>query len=99
MTAPSAPVVTYWAISFANSKTFQANSLFVLAALAPILALPDVVALVPPRFMLIFVAVVAVVNMYLRTQTVRPVALIPPGETKAVAVLKLSPPAPPVVTD
>jgi hypothetical protein len=90
------PTVTYWAISVLSSRTnwFNAASLFVA-----VLSLTDVLVLIPARFLPLQAACVAIVNLWLRTITVRPVALIAPGTTKAVDVAKLSPPDPPVVTD
>ncbi len=90
------PTVTYWAISVLSSRTVWFNSAnFLVAALS----LTEVVTLIPPRFLSLQAAVVALINVYLRTVTTRPVALIAPGETKPVAVPKIAPPDPPVVSD
>jgi len=90
------PTVTYWAVSVFSSRTMWFNAAnLVLAALS----LTEVATLIPPRFLPLQLAAVAFINMWLRQATVRPVALIAPGETKAVAVPKIDPPAPPGVTD
>jgi hypothetical protein len=86
------PVVTYWAISILNSKTFRTNVVIILASLSPILALPEVVALLSPRLLLIALAGTAAVNIVLRRLTVRPVAFIPPNTTVPVDVPKIDPP-------
>jgi hypothetical protein len=103
---PTPPTVTYWAISVANSKTMLANGVVGLTALLtlalPLLALPEVSAFVatfPPRVLVAFVAFMAMANLYIRTQTTRPVAFIRPGTTAPVAVTKLDPPTPALVTD
>lgn len=96
MTESQPATVTYWAISVFNSRTFWLNT---AAALVAILSAAEVVTIIPLRFMPLVAAIVAVANLYLRAVTVRPVAFIAPGETKAVVVAKLTPPAPPVVTD
>ena len=90
------PVVTYWAISLFSSRTFWWNFANAIVAL---LSLTEVTTLIPPRYLSLQVAVVASVNLYFRTVTVRPVALIAPGSTVPVAVAKIDPPAPPVVGD
>lgn len=95
-TARPPPVVTYWAISLFSSRTFWWNLANGILAL---LSLSEVTTLIPPRFLSLQVAVVAAVNLYLRTVTVRPVALIPPGDTKPMTVPKVGPPDPPLVTD
>lgn len=90
------PTVTYWAISVLSSRTVWFNAAnFLVAGLS----LTEVVTLIPPRFLSLQVALVAMINLYLRTVTTRPVAFIAPGETKPIAVAKISPPDPPVVTD
>jgi hypothetical protein len=92
----TAPAVTYWAISLFSSRTFWWNAANGLLAL---LSLTEVTTLIPPRFLSLQLAIVATVNLYLRTVTVRPVALIAPGTTIPVEVAKIGPPPPPVVTD
>lgn len=87
---------TYYAISLFSSRTFWWNAANGLVAL---LSLTEVTTLIPPRFLSVQVAVVAVVNLYLRSVTVRPAVLIPPGATAPVEVPKLSPPVPPALTD
>jgi len=93
---PPAPVVTYWAISLFSSRTFWWNAANGLLAL---LSLSEVTTLIPARFLSLQLAVVAMVNLYLRTVTIRPVALIAPGTTVPVDVPKIGPPPPAVVTD
>lgn len=90
------PVVTYWAISLFSSRTFWWNLANGILAL---LSLSEVTTLIPPRFLSLQVAVVAAVNMYLRTVTVRPAKIIAPGTTVPIAVPKIDPPAPPPLTD
>lgn len=93
--APPAPHVTYWAISVLSSRTMWWNAAnFLIAALS----LTDVVAVIPPRFLSLQLAIVATVNLWLRTTTTRPVAFIAPGSTTPVAVPKIVPPMP-VVSD
>lgn len=80
------PKVTYWAISILSSRTFWLNVMvFVLAASS----LSEVTAIIPARFLPLETAVGALINLYLRTVTVRPVAFIMPGETAPVAVDKI----------
>jgi hypothetical protein len=93
---PPPEVVTYFAISILSSRTFWWNLANGVVAL---LSLAEVVAVIPPRFLSLQLAVVAMVNLYLRTVTVRPVALIAPGTTAPVRVPKIGPPDPPTVTD
>jgi len=87
---------TYYAISLFSSRTFWWNAANGLIA---ILSLTEVTALIPVRFLSLQVAVVAAVNVYLRSVTVRPAVVMMPGKTAAVEVPKIDPPAPPVVTD
>jgi hypothetical protein len=85
-----------WAISVLASRTMWWNAAnFLIAALS----LSDVTALIPVRLLPLQVAIVALVNLWLRTTTTRPVAFIAPGTTKVIAVPKIDPPAPPVVGD
>jgi hypothetical protein len=94
------PTVTYWAISVLNSKTFRTNAVILFSALTPILALPEVIAVLSPRLLLYLIALVASVNIVLRLVTQRPVALIAINTTKAVDVPKLGPPpAAPTASD
>ena len=100
------PTVTYWAISVANSKTMITNGIVGLTSLLtlalPLRALPEVtkfVATFSPRVLIAFIAFMAMANMYIRTQTQRPVAFIAPGTTTPVSVPKIDPPPPATVTD
>jgi len=88
--------VEYFGISLFSSRTFWFNAvnLFVLA-----LSLNEVIAIIPPRYLGLQLAVVTVGNMWLRSITVRPAVLIAPGTTAAVLVPKLDPPDPPAITD
>jgi len=90
------PTVTYWAISLFSSRTFWWNA---ANGLSSILSLAEVNVLIPARFVSLQLAVVALVNLYLRTVTLRPVAFIAPGTSAPVTVPKVGPPDPPVVTD
>jgi len=92
----SPPTVEYWAVSILTSRTAPFAGLTLLLG---ILSLPEVLALIPLRAMPLLLAAVGIVNLILRTLTVRPVAFIAPGETKAVAVAKIAPPDVPAVTD
>jgi hypothetical protein len=85
--------VTYWAISVLSSNTFRLNA---VALVVEILELADVVVLVTPTWKPLYTAGLAVLNMYLRTRTVRPVAFIAPGTTKAIEVPRIAAPPPPV---
>jgi hypothetical protein len=96
MTDPTRPTVTYFAVSIFSSRTFWFGAATFVAGL---LSLPEVVALIPLRALPVVLSVVGFVVVYLRTVTVRPVALIAPGATLPVAVAKIEPPAPPLVTD
>jgi len=90
------PTVTYWAISLFSSRTFWWNAANGILAL---LSLTEVTAIIPPRFLSLQIAIAAIVNLYLRTVTVRPAAFIAMGTTQPVTVTKVGPPDPPVVTD
>lgn len=96
MTQTPPPTVTYWAVSVFSSRTMWFNAANLLLAA---LSLTEVATLIPPRFLPLQLAAVALINMWLRQATVRPVALIKPGKTKPIAVAKIEPPAPPLVTD
>lgn len=66
------------------------NIASLLTFLVGALALPDVAAIVPLRFMPAILAVSALAQLWLRTQFgVRPVAFIAPKEVKPVEVKKL----------
>jgi hypothetical protein len=87
---------TYYAISLLSSRTFWFNAAtLVLAALQ----LTEVVTLIPPRFLPLQLAIVAVGNVWLRTLTVRPAAFIAPGTTTPVAVVKMDAGAPAALKD
>jgi len=94
---PSQPpaTVTYFAISLFSSRT---TWLAVFTFLSGVLALPQVFAVIPLRWLPFFMIATGVVALILRTVTVRPVALIAPGSIVPVQVAKLEPP-PPLVTD
>jgi len=81
--------VKYWSISVLSSRTMWFNAANFLVA---VLSLTEVVTLIPPRYMPVQAAVVAIGNMWLRTLTVRPTAFTLPGTTTAVAVPRLTPP-------
>lgn len=96
--APAAPAthVTYFAISLFSSRTFWLNAADLVVNL---LSATAIVTIIPARWTPIAGALVAGLNILLRTQTVRPVALIAPGTTQPVLVRKVGPPDPPLVTD
>ena len=91
MTDPTSPqpTVTYYAVSIFSSRTFWANT---AALIVGVLSATDVVPIIPARFLPMSTALVAALNIWLRTITVRPVALIAPGDTKPVEVAKIEPP-------
>lgn len=95
--APVPPPVVYArAVSILSSRTFYVNALALVVA---IVLLPEVGTLIPQRFVPIYSALLAVANIVLRVLTVRPVAMIAPGDVKVVEIPKINPPAPPTVTD
>src|SRR4026207_819593 len=68
-----------------SSRTMWFNAAnFVIAALS----ITEVATLIPSRFLSVQLAVVALINLWLRTVTVRPVALIPPGDTAPAPVAR-----------
>lgn len=81
---------TYHAVSVLVSRTMWLNA---LAIGVGVLSLTEVVTLIQPQYMPMYTMIVAALNMILRTQTVRPVAFISAGDTKAVQVAKIDPPA------
>jgi len=85
------PVVYARAVSILSSRTFYVNALALLVA---IIVLPEVGGLVPERFVPIYSALLAISNIILRIVTVRPVAMIAPGDVKVVEIPKIDPPAP-----
>jgi hypothetical protein len=89
------PTVTYFAVSVLSSRTLWVA---VGTVLVGILALPDVVAVIPLRYLPMVTALIGAVNFALRLATVRPVAFAAPGTLTPVKVPKLEPPAP-TVTD
>ena len=93
---PPVATVEYWAVSVLSSRTMWLNAAALVVAVS---SLSEVLTIIPPRVMPTYSAVVAVLNLILRFATVRPVALIPLGATKAVDVPRIGPPAPPLVTD
>ena len=91
---PPAPEFVFArAVSVLTSRMMWVNfgSFFVEA-----LALSEVYTLIPPKYAHAQALIVAVVNMWLRKQTVRPVAFISPGSVSVVPIPKIDPPAPKV---
>lgn len=77
---------TYFAKSIFSSATFWVNAgMFFLAALE----LTEVTTIIPNEWNGAIGAVAALVNLALRFKTTRPVAMIAPGNTKAVQVKSL----------
>lgn len=74
---------TYYAQSIFVSKTFWINLAGIVIA---VLQANDVIAVLPPSTLKYTGAVIAVINIVLRFATVRPVALIAPGDSKPVEV-------------
>jgi len=89
-------VVRYWAVSVLNSRTAWVAVGTVLVGL---LAVPEVVAVIPLRFVPIITALIGAVNFVLRLNTVRPVSFIAPGTSAPIEVARVGPPDPPVITD
>ena len=89
---PPPATVTYWAISYLKSRTVRVNAVLFLVALVPLLTEPDLIASIPPAYLVLYTLFVKVVNIWLRFVTVRPIALIPPGDTVPVAVPLLETP-------
>jgi hypothetical protein len=87
---------TYFAISILSSRTFWFNAVSLFLA---VLQLTEIVTLIPPRFLPLQLAIVAIGNMWLRTVTVRPAAFIAPGTTVGIQVAKIDPPPPAALTD
>jgi hypothetical protein len=88
--------VTYFAISLFSSRTFWLNFADLVVN---VLSATAIVTVIPPAWQPTSAAIVAGLNIFLRTQTVRPVAIIKPGAVLPVLVKKIAPPAPPLVTD
>jgi len=78
--------VEYRAESVLVSKTMWVGF---LTTLLGILALPEVAGLIPPQYLPPTISIIGVLIMVLRKATVRPTALVMPGETKVVEVEKL----------
>jgi hypothetical protein len=95
-TARPPPTVTYYAISLLSSRTTWFG---VATTLLGIFSLPEVAALVPLRYLPAILSVIGFAIIALRSVTVRPVALILPGDTKPITVPKVGPPPPPLVGD
>ena len=97
MADPDVPpvTVTYWAISILSSRTAQ---FAFLTFLLGVLSLPEVVSLIPLRYLPVAMAVIGVINLALRYATVRPAMFIAPGTSAPVAVAKIDPPKPRVVS-
>jgi len=90
------PSVTYWAISVLSSRTVWFNAAAFVVAL---LSATDVLTIVPPAKLPLVSAIVAALNVYLRTVTVRPVAFIAAGTSAPVPVQRIDPPPPGLVRD
>jgi len=91
-TATPPATVTYYAISILKSRTFRVNAVLLFVTVVPLLADPALLAYIPPQYLVLYAALVKVLNIYLRTITQRPVALIPSGTTTPVEVPKLETP-------
>ena len=90
---PSPEFVFARAVSVLTSRMMWVNfASFVVEALA----LSEIKTLIPPKYAHAQALIVAVVNMWLRTQTVRPIAFISPGSVSVVPIPKIDPPAPKV---
>ena len=90
------PQVTYWSISIFNSRTFWMNA---VAFVVAVLSLSEIVTIIPATWMGTYTAILAILNIILRTQTVRPASFIAPGTAQPVQVDRIAPPKPPAVTD
>ena len=88
--------VSYTGVSIFSTKTFWLNT---LAFVVAILSLTEVVQIIPPQFMGIYGAALAMANVGLRMLTVRPAVVMMPGETRPVEVQRLGPPPPPTLTN
>jgi hypothetical protein len=78
--------VTYWAESILSSRTFWVNAAALFVAVS---SATEVLTIIPLRWLPIYNALVAVVNIALRIGSVRPVAFIAPGTSVPVTVEKL----------
>lgn len=91
--------VNYWAISLFNSKTFWVNNgVIVVALLIEVLSATDVITVIPKSMLPFSTALVAVLNIYMRTITQRPARVIAPGTTTPVLVPRIDPPQPRAVS-
>lgn len=80
---------TYYAKSMFSDPT---NIASMLSTLVGLLALPEVIAVIPLRFMPYILVVSSVAAFLLRTfNALRPVAAITPGQVKPVEVRQLDP--------
>ena len=89
--APSLRQVNYWAVSIFSTRTFWVNAITFLAAAS---SMTEFTSVIPEKHLPKLFAVVALGNLWLRMNTVRPVAFIKPGKTKAVLVPRIDPPTP-----
>lgn len=78
--------VTYRADSVFTSKTMIAN---VVALAVAVLGLPQLSAVLGDNTNTVTMGVMAILNIILRWYTVRPVAVVKPGDSKPVTVEKL----------
>lgn len=74
---------TYFAKSLFVSKTFWVNVALILAAIAE---QSDIINVLPGNVGPVLLQTAAVINICLRVFSVRPVAMIAPGDVKAIAV-------------
>jgi len=87
---------TYYAVSLFSSRTFWLNlGAFVFA----VLSAEDVVTVLPRSVLPYVPALLALINIWLRTVTVRPVAFVAPGNTLPILVPKLDVPVTATLTD
>ena len=81
------PTQTYYAKSMWSDPTNLAS---IAAVLVGVLALPEVVAIIPVHWMPLILAISGATNFCLRTfNAVRPVANIKPADVKPVEIPKL----------
>lgn len=87
---------TYFAVSVLKSRTMYVN---LAAGILAVLSVPEIYGLIPLEYLPTLAALTAVLNMFLRTQTVRPVVFSAPSAVTPVQVAALGPPPPPLMTD